>query len=99
MALSGVCVSPNKRGEGLGKKLILKAFKKIDNSDYKVCLFQTGIPLFYKKLGAKIINNRFYNNKDKENLQKNPWRDNYIMIYPNNYKWPNEDIDLNGPGY
>lgn len=99
MALCGVCVSPNKRGEGLGKKLILKAFKKIDNSDYKVCLFQTGIPLFYKKLGAKIINNRFYNNKDKENSQKNPWRDNYIMIYPNNYKWPNEDIDLNGPGY
>ena len=77
----------------------MKALKLIDLNVYFVALFQTAIPSFYQKLGARIIENKFINSKNKKEPESNPWWDRYIMIYPASYAWPTGIIDLNGGGY
>lgn len=99
MALASVCVDPERRGEGLGRQLIERAFKHVDDGKYPLSLYQTQIPSFYEKFGAKQVKNTFINTKNSENPEKCPWWDPYIMIYPNNPIWPSGTIDLNGPGY
>lgn len=99
MALSGVCVSPVKRCEGLGRYLVKEAFGLIDQETYGVSLFQTGIPAFYKKFGAKEIGNKFYNSRNESDPRVDPWWDRFIMVYPGHYDWPEGSIDLNGPAY
>jgi predicted N-acetyltransferase YhbS len=99
MGLGSVCVSEESRGLGLGKKIVLACFKAVDQSYIDVCLFQTGVPAFYEKLNCKLVDNRFINKKNTEDTGKNPFWDDYTMIYPTSYNWPAGIIDLNGPGY
>lgn len=99
MGLGSVCVSGESRGQGLGKKIVQACFEAVDQSNIDVCLFQTGVPAFYEKLNCKLVNNQFVNKKNSEDTGKNPFWDDYTMVYPTSYKWPADTIDLNGPGY
>ncbi len=96
--LSSVCVSPDRRKQDFGKAVVQEAFRLIDTNEYEVFLFQTTVPEFYQKLGARIVENKFIN-KLADDPSKNPWRDSSIMIYPSSYDWPVGIIDLNGEGY
>ena len=99
LALAGVCVNPNFRGKNIGFEIVKKAFEYIDNGTYDLSVFQTNVPEFYLKLNCKQINNRFINSKSDTNVNLNPWRDPYVMIYPNTYEIGNKVIDLNGECY
>ena len=61
MGLAGVCVLPERRGEGLGKAVVLRAFGRVDSGAFAVSLFQTGVPDFYRRLGAGLVANQFVN--------------------------------------
>lgn len=99
MGLAGVCVLPERRGEGLGRDIVKKAFGRVDSGDFAVSLFQTAVPDFYLKLGARLVTNRFVNSLNAEDPDANPWWDPAIMIYPAGFAWPDGTIDLNGTGY
>ncbi len=99
MGLGSVCVDMANRGLGLGRQIVEACFKAVDQSSVDVCLFQTGVPGFYEKLNCQLVRNRFVNKRDTENTEKNPFWDDYTMIYPASYHWPNGTIDLNGKGY
>jgi len=96
--LSSVCVSPERRKQDFGKAVVQGAFNLINGDEYPVFLFQTRVPVFYQKLGARLVENKFINSRSIDPL-KNPWRDAYIMIYPASYVWPEGIVDLNGEGY
>jgi predicted N-acetyltransferase YhbS len=49
MGLAGVCVLPERRGEGLGRDIVEKAFERVNGVDFAVALFQTSVPGFYTK--------------------------------------------------
>ena len=99
MALAGVCVASTHRGKGLGAAISRKAFERVDQGIYPVSLFQTPVPGFYEKLGARRVNNTFVNSRNKQNPTASPWQDVFVMIYPKHYPWPEGVIDLNGSGY
>ena len=99
MGLAGVCVLPERGGEGFGMDIVRKAFERVDGGDFPLTLFQTGVPGFYIKLGAKSVTNRFVNRQDTEAPDANPWWDPNVMIYPAGAAWPEGTIDLNGPAY
>jgi predicted N-acetyltransferase YhbS len=96
--LADVCVSLSRRGEGLGRAVVEKAFEEV-NKNHSVSLFQTEIPKFYEGLNCKIINNKFFNSKNADEPKANPWWNDYVMIFPSNVAFPVGDIDLNGNGY
>lgn len=99
MALSGVCVLPSYQGKGLGAEIVRRTFGRIHGGEFDVSLFQTTIPAFYAKLGATLVTNKFVNSRNKNHPDANPWHDEWVMIYPKSYSWPQGPIDLNGPGY
>jgi predicted N-acetyltransferase YhbS len=99
MGLAGVCVLPERRGEGLGRDVVKKAFRRIEAGDFAVSLFQTAVPDFYRKLGARSVTNRFVNSRNTGDPDATPWWDPDIMIYPAGFAWPEGTIDLNGTGY
>lgn len=94
-ALAAVCVHPDHRGRGWGEAVVRAAFDFLPEIGVSVALFQTGVPHFYQKLGACVINNRFFNGENSQN----PFWDTCEMIYPASFAWPDGPIDLNGPGY
>ncbi len=99
LALAGVCVRSGHRGKNLGKKLVKKAFEFVDGSQFNCSIFQTSVPKFYEKLECKQIQNTFINKKSKIDVNVNPWRDPYVMVYPKTYDLGNHIIDLNGDCY
>ena len=100
LALASVCTRTDCRGQGLGAKVVNKAFEQIDNSNWPdVSLFQTPVPIFYEKLGCRIVNNQFVNRLNEQAPDANPWRDDTIMIYPRQFGWPSGVVDMNGPDY
>jgi predicted N-acetyltransferase YhbS len=99
MALSALCVAPERRGEGLGKALALQAFRRVDDGRFAVSLFQTSVPEFYEKLGARTVENDFCNRLNEEDPEGNPWNEPYVMIYPGTYDWPEGTIDIRGQQY
>ena len=99
MALAGVCVAPTHRGSGLGVAISRKALAQVDWGDFSVSLFQTLVPGFYEKQGARVVHNPFINSKNKQDPDASPWADAHVMIYPRHYPWPDGVIDLNGSGY
>jgi predicted N-acetyltransferase YhbS len=101
MAPASVCVRKEWQGQGLGYKVMEKVFKLIDTNLSPVALFQTPVPEFYEKLGAKIISNTFINSTNKTDPQATPWWDPFIMIYPATFNWSDSSTvsDLNGPGF
>lgn len=99
MGIGAVCVDKAYRGLGLGAKIVKKCFERIDQGDYEVCLFQTGVPGFYKKLNCRLVHNAFIDSTHPTEPKKNPFWDEYTMIYPKDFNWPNGSVDLLGAGY
>lgn len=99
MALAGVCVNQKIQGKGLGKSLMESVFHDITLSPFPISLFQTDVPGFYEKLGAKIVSNPFINSQKIAEPDANPWWGEYVMVYPDLANFPEGEIDLNGPGY
>ncbi|WP_309026675.1 hypothetical protein [Pelagicoccus enzymogenes] len=97
LALAGVCSSPDKRGHGFGRLVVEDAFSRL-GPKLPWCLFQTGVPEFYEKLGAVRVDNAFFNS-DAEDTQANPWWDPHVMVLSAQEKWPEGRVDLCGPAY
>jgi predicted GNAT family N-acyltransferase len=96
MALACVCVKKDLRKGGIGKTIVKKAFEAVDNKEFDCSLFQTAVPEFYEKIGARKIMNKCINSyKNNEN----PWWDPNVIIYPGNFKIGEAVIDLMGDGY
>ena len=98
MALAGVCVDPPMRGQGLGEMVVQASFRRVDEKAFPLSLFQTGVPRFYEKFGARQITNQFVD-RTTPNLDTSPWWEDHVMIYPGDAIWPEGVIDLNGAGY
>lgn len=98
LALASVCVDPDHRGTGLGAQIVRLAFSAVDNGRFEMSLFQTGVPEFYRKLGARTVDNRFWNSASGD-ASENPWWDPNVMIYPASVDWPKGPVDLKGPAY
>lgn len=96
--LAGVCVLPERRGDGLGAAVVRAVFDTVDAAAFDVVLFQTQVPAFYRRLGARPVDNRFTNGH-AEAPDANPWWDDHVMIFPGEADWPDGPIDLAGPGY
>lgn len=99
LALAGVCSDPEWRGRGLGATVVKDALSRVDEGEYPLSLYQTGVPEFYEKLGAGIVENRFINSLNETDPEANPWWDDYLMIYPASSAWDDGLVDLLGPGY
>jgi predicted N-acetyltransferase YhbS len=99
MALAQVCVEPASRGNGLGARLVRQAFQRLQSERFPLSIFQTTVPAFYEKLGARVVDSRFVDSRNLADPGARPWKDGAIMIYPLDYNWPDGPIDLNGPGY
>ncbi len=99
LAIKGIAVKPEYRDKNFGKKIVLDAFSSLDTKNLNLSLFQTGVPSFYKKLGARTVKNRFINSLNSEDPQSNPWWDKEVMIYPGSAEFPDGVIDLLGSGY
>jgi GNAT superfamily N-acetyltransferase len=95
-ALACVCVNEPHRLNGYGHQIVRRAFELVDMKHYDCSLFQTGVPEFYQKLGAKVIHNTCVNSLDGNS---NPWWDKYIMIYPVSVETSEYIIDIKGKGY
>lgn len=106
-ALAGVCSAPERRGDGLGVAITRAAFGEIDAGRFPLSLFQTNVPDFYAKLGARIVTNPFINSRfdpaDPAQIgrgtREKPWWSTHAMIYPGTFDWPEGEIDLLGLGY
>ena len=99
LGLGGLNVHPGWRRQGFGGVIAEAVFKRIDASEYPFCLFQTGIPHFYEKLGCRVIENKFINSNDQEDPSRNPFWDDYAMIYPATADWPSGTVDLLRKGF
>ena len=99
LGLGGLNVHPGWRRQGFGRVIVEAVFKRIDASEYPFCLFQTGIPHFYEKLGCRLIENRFINSNDPVDPSTNPFWDDYAMIYPATAAWPSGTVDLLRKGF
>lgn len=98
-ALAGVCVHPEQRGHGYGAEVVRTAFKLLPEINSEVSLFQTGVPQFYQKLGARLIQNPLFDGTREDGKRENPFWEPNAMIYPATFHWPEGEIDLNGPGF
>ena len=99
MGIGDVCVYPEFRGKGLGASIVKSAFARIDANQYPFCIFQTGVPRFYEKLGCKVIENKIINSNNQEDPNANPFWEEYAMIYPATFLWSSGTIDLLRPGF
>ena len=99
LGLGGLNVHPGWRRQGFGRVILEAVFKRIDASEYPYCLFQTGIPHFYEKLGCRLIENKFVNSNDPVDPSRNPFWDEYAMIYPATAIWPSGTVDLLRKGF
>ena len=94
LALAGVCTHPQHRGRGLGRAVVMAAWLRL-GTDLPVSFFQTGVPAFYERLGARLVQNRIYDSTGAPRLFWDP----YAMIYPADAVWPEAAIDLRGGGW
>lgn len=104
MALAAVCSAVARRGEGWGRMVVQAAWGEVDRGRFPVALFQTSVPRFYDRLGARTVDNRFVNSGELDprpgrGTREDPWWNPHIMIYPAAFDWPAGTIDLQGPGY
>ena len=99
LGLGGLNVHPDWRRQGFGRVIVEAVFKRIDTGEYPFCLFQTGIPHFYEKLGCRLIENKFVNSNDPVDPSRSPFWDDYAMIYPATAAWPSGTVDLLRKGF
>jgi len=95
LALAGVCTHPKYRGRGLGRAVVQAAWSRLKDDHLPVCFFQTGVPAFYQRMGAREVANRIY---DSTGAPRAFW-DPHAMIYPSRTIWPVGAIDLLGGGW
>lgn len=98
LALASVKTHPDLRHKGLGRAVVQAAFACVDDGAFPLSLFQTGVPEFYEKLGARQVENPFVNSLGQD-PRRRPWWDKVAMIYPTDAHWPDGEIDLLGPGW
>jgi hypothetical protein len=99
MGLGGVCTAHAARGHGLGMILMRETFRvAVDSGDFACSLFQTRVPSFYERLGARVVTNRFVNSLAADPGAR-PFWDPVTMVYPRSFDWPEGVVDLQGPGY
>jgi predicted GNAT family N-acyltransferase len=100
LALARVCTSPAARGRKLGDLVARAAFALVDDATYKFALFQTSdaVKPFYDRLGAVQIDNKFINST-ADDPTASPFWDRIIMRYPAQPRWPEGQIDLQGPAW
>ncbi len=102
LALASVCTLPECRGMGLGQRTVLTVLKQVDDGRFPLALWQTGVPEFYRKMGAVEVCNRFVNRRHPVHPDRDPFWDTHRMIYVHGGGrggWPKGIIDLNGLGY
>ena len=97
--LAGVCVDAEFRGRNLGRQVVGAAFGLVDSGVIPVLLFQTAVPGFYEKMGARQLANTFFNGTDLRLGLERPWWEAHVMSYPASFIWPDAPIDLNGPAF
>eukprot|EP01047_Picozoa_sp_COSAG01_P082042 COSAG01_NODE_16602_length_1222_cov_1.480855_1_plen_234_part_00 len=97
LALGNVACSTTHRGQGLGKAVVQAAFARLaGDAELSHCLFETAVPSFYEKLGARLIEKTLVINSTGDKIA---FEDEYVMVYPADRAWPHGTIDLLGPGY
>lgn len=94
IALASVCTDPARRGEGLGEAVALEALARA--SEDVPALFQTGVPEFYEKLGARRITNPISTSLEGARGFHEP----EAMIFPADAPWDDDaPIDLRIAGW
>ena len=97
MALSNVAAAQAARGKGLGQAVVEAALQRLDAEESCThFLFETAIPAFYQRLGAKLVEKELVINSTGDRIA---FEDEYVMVYPAARHWPEGEIDLLGPGY
>ncbi len=97
-ALAGVLCDPEWRGRGFGSAVVRAAFDLIDDGAFPCALYQTDVPRFYEKIGARQVSNRLVNSLANDPMVC-PFWGKHAMIYPSSYPWPDGEIDTFGPGW
>ena len=97
-ALHGVLCHPTHRGLGLGRAVVRAAFRLVEDGHFPLSFYQTGVPAFYEKLGARVVDNPVVNSLAFR-PPACPFWDDYAMIYPASAPWPEGNIDTLGPGW
>ena len=98
LGLAGVKTHPDFRLQGLGARVVRATLAYVDDGTFPLSLFQTNVPGFYEKLGARLVDNRFVNSLAAD-PQGRPWWSGHTMIYPAGADWPDGEIDLVGPAW
>ena len=94
LALAGVLANPDFRGRGYGRQVVAMAWARL-NPDLPVSFFQTGVPAFYERMGARLVSNRIYDSTGADCAFWEP----HAMIYPAHAPWSADAIDLLGRGW
>ena len=94
LALAGVCTDPAYRLRGYAREVVSAAFARLDDR-LQVCLFQTDVPAFYRRLGARPVANAVIDSSECGR----PFWSSHVMIYPAGAAWPASTIDLQGPAW
>ncbi len=102
LALSGVVVEENRRGQGLGRAVVQAAMERVDHDVFSFSLFQTEHKNqgFYEGLGAMVVNNPVINSLAQPGDRMPSFNPGELaVVYPNKPGWPSGTIDLLGSGY
>lgn len=93
LALASVCSDPRRRGQGLGRAVVLAGWARLGGAS-DACLFQTAVPAFYVALGSRPIVNPI-----RAPIGVRPFWDPVAMIHPGTVSWCDGELDLCGPGW
>ena len=94
LAMAGVCTQSDCRGGGFGSQVVRDVYRRLDRR-VPVCLFQTRVPGFYRRLGGREVDNPVV---DSSGDGRGFW-DPHVMIHPAEAGWPAGEIDIRGPGW
>jgi hypothetical protein len=94
LALASVVARPEFRGRGYAKAAVRTAWARL-GPEIPVSFFQTGVPAFYERIGARLVSNRIYDSTGADCAFWEP----HAMIYPAAAPWSGEGIDLLGRGW
>ncbi len=94
IALASVCTAPDRRGEGLGDSVAREALARASHD--VPALFQSGVPEFYERLGARRITNEISTSLEGARSFHEP----AAMIFAADAPWDDDaPIDLRIAGW